>query len=339
MEKKNPVAYITYSALIILFSLVSIAKADAEPFGNKRSNHWKTDKYSQQHFKDKDSYQAPKESTRDYFKRKLYKEPDITGTPIYKNPDFDKRRHQENKYQRHDKNINFRDKFRDREVNRFTPIPETRHNVSSHTHDRHGPRHDYRIYDRHRHIYYRTPWYNTYYLAPIRHRYYPFGYRIRNLPGTYIRVVVGTRPYFYSSGVYYSSVGNDYVVVRAPIGAFVEVLPEGFIAFSLGLITYYYVNDTYYNWDDVRQGYTVVEKPQGAEQAMETATSGRLFVYPNKGQSEKQQAEDRYECHRWAVNTTSVDPSGEDIELSEQERSNYKRAISACLVAKDYTVK
>ena len=34
-----------------------------------------------------------------------------------------------------------------------------------------------------------------------------------------------------------------------------------------------------------------------------------LFVYPAKGQSDQQLANDRYECHRWAVNETGFDPS------------------------------
>src|SRR5947199_10877055 len=33
-----------------------------------------------------------------------------------------------------------------------------------------------------------------------------------------------------------------------------------------------------------------------------------LYVYPAKGQSEKQQARDQQECHDWAVKRTGVDP-------------------------------
>jgi len=33
-----------------------------------------------------------------------------------------------------------------------------------------------------------------------------------------------------------------------------------------------------------------------------------MYVYPAKGQSEQQLANDRYECHRWAVNETHFDP-------------------------------
>ena len=83
----------------------------------------------------------------------------------------------------------------------------------------------------------------------------------------------------------------------------------------------------------------VVEKPEGAEQAVNDATSGRLFVYPNKDQDEEQQAKDRYECHRWAVNASDVDPTIEDQVYTAEEKRGYKRAIAACLEARDYTVK
>jgi outer membrane lipoprotein SlyB len=40
-----------------------------------------------------------------------------------------------------------------------------------------------------------------------------------------------------------------------------------------------------------------------------TAFAQDLFVYPAKGQSDQQLANDRYECHRWAVGETGFDPS------------------------------
>ena len=204
---------------------------------------------------------------------------------------------------------------------------------------RHSHRPHYNIYQRKKYIYYRTPWYNTRYIAPIHYHYHPIGYRINILPRSYIRINVGGYPYFYYSGVYYRNYGGSYVVVGAPIGAVVRTLPLGFIAFTVGLSTYYYVNNTYYAWSEPEQGYMVVEKPEGAEQAVNDATSGRLFVYPNKDQDEEQQAKDRYECHRWAVNASDVDPTIEDQVYTAEEKRGYKRAIAACLEARDYTVK
>ena len=204
---------------------------------------------------------------------------------------------------------------------------------------RHKPRPNYRIYNRQKHVYYRTPWYNTRFVAPVHFHYHRVGHRVHVLPKPYVHIVVGGFPYFYYYGTFYKPLGSTYVVVSAPIGAVVTSLPVGFAAFSIGLSTYYYVNDTYYVWDEPRDAYVVVEKPQGADEALELATKGRLFVYPNKGQDEKQQAKDRYECHRWAVSESDVDPSDEDEELTSREHNNYKRAISACLEGRDYTVK
>jgi uncharacterized protein HemX len=39
------------------------------------------------------------------------------------------------------------------------------------------------------------------------------------------------------------------------------------------------------------------------------ALGAELYIYPNKGQSSEQQSRDRYDCHRWAVQQTGVDPT------------------------------
>ena len=154
-----------------------------------------------------------------------------------------------------------------------------------------------------------------------------------------MRIVVGGWPYFYFDGVFYRQFDSGYAVVNAPIGAVVSTLPVGFISFSLGAFTFYYVNETYYVWDEDQEAYVVVETPEGADEAIARETEGRLFVYPNEGQSEEQQAKDRYACHRWAVEETGVDPIEDDEPLSRDHRRNYRRAITACLEGRGYTVK
>ena len=67
-------------------------------------------------------------------------------------------------------------------------------------------------------------------------------------------------------------------------------------------------------------------------------SSLKLFVYPKAGQSENEQANDRYDCHLWAVGETDFDPTL-DPSASELELSDYRRAITACLEAREYTVK
>ena len=208
-------------------------------------------------------------------------------------------------------------------------------------HDRHHKRHPRKErhppYYPHRH---EDHHYHTYYLSPIHRHYIPHGYRLRHLPHGYVRILIGGFPYFYFSGVFYRHYHDGYIVVGAPIGAVVYDLPIGFIAFTLGAFTYYYVNDTYYLWDDDEEAYVVVRKPDGADDAIAAATDERLYVYPNLGQSQEQQSRDRYECHRWAVHETGVDPSlWDEYEITAVDRNNYKRAISACLEGRGYTVK
>ncbi|MBA4763321.1 DUF6515 family protein [Sphingomonas sp.] len=91
----------------------------------------------------------------------------------------------------------------------------------------------------------------------------PVGYRVAALPASYTRVVIAGSPYFYHSGIYYTSVAGGYVVVAAPVGARIAVLPAGYRAVVWQGSTYYYVNDTYYTLDSATNAYVVVRKPAG----------------------------------------------------------------------------
>ena len=66
----------------------------------------------------------------------------------------------------------------------------------------------------------------------------------------------------------------------------------------------------------------------------------QLFIYPRQGQNEKKQADDRYECHRWAVNQTNFDPTKPPESMPEsqklQKHADYKRAMGACLEGRGY---
>ncbi|WP_455202533.1 DUF6515 family protein [Kaarinaea lacus] len=246
-------------------------------------------------------------------------------------------RHDERRFKdsKHNSDIRHQPKMSHRTYERHTNKSK-KHVTVKHRH-KHKPKHH--LYKRHKYVYYRTPWYNTRYLAPIHYHYHPIGHRVRHLPSLHISVLSGGFTYFYLGGVFYQSFGTGYIVVGAPIGVLVPSLPVGFIEFSIGPSSYYYVNDTYYVWDIPRQSYLVVEKPVGADVAIEEATTGRLFAYPKKDQSEEQQAKDRYECHRWAVHESGIDPTLEDAELSTVEKLDYQRALGACLEGRDYAVK
>ncbi len=59
--------------------------------------------------------------------------------------------------------------------------------------------------------------------------------------------------------------------------------------------------------------YSIVIRPAllgiGLLLALGVAAQAQVFVYPQKGQSKDQQAKDEFECHRWAVQQTGVDPT------------------------------
>jgi hypothetical protein len=69
----------------------------------------------------------------------------------------------------------------------------------------------------------------------------------------------------------------------------------------------------------------------------------RLFIYPRNGQSAELQAKDRYECHSLAVSQSRYDPAQPTGGMPEaqlyQMRSDYQRAMGACLDSRGYTVK
>jgi hypothetical protein len=69
----------------------------------------------------------------------------------------------------------------------------------------------------------------------------------------------------------------------------------------------------------------------------------KTFIYPRQGQSEKQQATDRYECYRWTIGQTGYDPTqppaGQSGAELSKKRGDYRRAETACLEGRGYTVK
>jgi len=224
---------------------------------------------------------------------------------------------------------------RDRDNNRHNGWRNDRHN------DRRNNKHQhaYKRKNNHRHRHFLARWYNTRYLAPMHINFNRIGYRTRVLPRTYVSISVGGLPFFYFSGMFYKRFGSDYMVVAAPIGAHVTTLPSGFIGFSIGEATFYYANNTYYSWDEPRQIYKVVQNPDGADEAIKNATNGRLIIYPKDNQNEELQSNDRYECHRWAVTQSDIDPTEEGAKFTNEENNNYRRAISACLIGRNYSVK
>jgi hypothetical protein len=184
------------------------------------------------------------------------------------------------------------------------------------------------------------------------HVYPARGHYIERLPSGYRTVAYGKSRYYFHEGVWYRPEGRRFVIVAPPFGLVVPLLPLYYTTLLVGGMPYYYANEVYYT--QTAGGYVVVEAPKGEVMQAPPATplpasapaiakEEKLFIYPRKGQSEKQQAKDRYECHSWAVSQTGYDPTqptgGTPESQANQKRADYQRAIGACLDARGYTAK
>lgn len=174
------------------------------------------------------------------------------------------------------------------------------------------------------------------------HYYPPRGYTVPVLPRSYYTVYYRGAPYYYYGGIWYRPHGASFVVIFPPVGIVIPVLPTYYTTVWWGGIPYYYAGGVYYTWYPDYHGYVVTEAPPEAKVQEEAAVSDELFIYPKKGQSEKQQALDRYECHRWSVDQTGFDPTqpggGVPEAQNATKRSDYQRAMKACLEARGYSV-
>lgn len=154
-------------------------------------------------------------------------------------------------------------------------------------------------------------------------------------------------PYYHSGGHWYRPYGSSFVIVAAPFGLFVPYLPAYYTSFWFGGTRYFLADDTYYVFDDARNGYVVAQSPYGDDQGEDVGVGSgpgpgsepgqELFIYPMHGQSERQQADDRYECHRWAVDQSHYDPT--NAAQRGGDRVQYDRAMTACLTGRGYSVK
>lgn len=175
--------------------------------------------------------------------------------------------------------------------------------------------------------------------------YYPVrGSYVHALPrGNRVFVRGGIR-YYFSGGVWYRAYGPRFMIVGPPVGLIIPFLPPFYATIWVGGVPYYYANEAYYV--QTPGGYMVVDEPAG-EVSQNPPSSGvtppqaeKMFIYPRSNQSEKQQAEDRYQCHTWAVSQTNYDPTQPPGGTpSAQKDTEYRRAMSACLDARGYTVK
>lgn len=177
----------------------------------------------------------------------------------------------------------------------------------------------------------------------VQHAHYPGrGGVVQRLPRDVRAFHHHGRSYYHSRGVWYRPSGAYFTVVGPPVGAFVTVLPYGYTVIDFGGRPYYRYDDVYYARRD--DGYVVIDPPEeiaGDDRADDGPDE--LFVYPAAGQTAEQQANDRFECHDWASQQTGYDPTqvsgGVPPEQADARRADYLRAMTACLEARNYTVR
>jgi hypothetical protein len=171
-------------------------------------------------------------------------------------------------------------------------------------------------------------------------RYYPqFGTVRPALPEGYRPYYRGRDRFYFSGGIWYAPSGPGFVVVRPPSGLVISVLPPFYSTLWFGGVPYYYADSVYYTWQPDQNGYAVVDPPENADapSAPPDTAQQDLIIYPKNGQSKDQQAADQFECHTWAKGQTGFDPT-QPGGGSAMNRSNYSRAMSACLQARGYQV-
>lgn len=179
------------------------------------------------------------------------------------------------------------------------------------------------------------------------HYYFRHGYRVKTLPPRHEIIIHRGIRFYFSTGVWYISNGPDFVVSAPPVGLTIRILPSGYTRVWVGSVPYYYANSVYYV--HTPRGYMVTEAPQpdvisttepadDRNSTILAEASGEIFAYPRQGQSKKQEDRDRYECHAWGVDQADYDPSADGPSSSEKS-ADYKRAMSACLEGRGYTVR
>ena len=99
------------------------------------------------------------------------------------------------------------------------------------------------------------------------------GVTVPVLPGGFVNLAVGGRPYFYGGGYFYRPAPSGYVVVSAPLGASVLTLPGSAVQVQIGGFTYYQYGNAYYQWQPQVNRYVVVPPPAGVTTTTTTTTT------------------------------------------------------------------
>lgn len=210
-----------------------------------------------------------------------------------------------------------------------------------------------------------------------RDHYYPRRGNIVNaLPPGYRDFRFRGSHYYFQGGVWFRSVGLNFIVTLPPFGIVIPFLPPDYTTLWLGSVPYYYANDVYYTQYPSGPGYVVVDPPANIDSAVvgppaavapptaaiyppppppvqqsETAIKvvpsppeasvntnpGPMFVYPAKGQSVSRMNKDRKECENQATGQTGYDPASGAVDT--QQRNEYQSIMETCLEGRGYTLK
>lgn len=113
-------------------------------------------------------------------------------------------------------------------------------------------------------------------------------------------------------------------------------LPSGARELWIGSMLYFVAAGTYYLWNADRNVYEPASQPP----VVPVSEAGRydVIAYPAKQQSSEQQSRDRYECHNWAVSQSGFDPATAQSAPAAGIADTYRRALSACLTGRGYSV-
>jgi hypothetical protein len=165
------------------------------------------------------------------------------------------------------------------------------------------------------------------------------GYRVEHIPQGRWRVPHGGIDYYYADGYWYRPYGPSYIVVTPPYGVRVRTLPSYAEQLWIGSALYFIAAGTYYLYQADRQEYVVTSPPTQVTSNNGWQGNGYdVVAYPARGQSEAQVAQDRYDCHRWAVNQSGFDPSQANYAPAANVADIYRRSLGACMAGRGYSV-
>jgi hypothetical protein len=165
------------------------------------------------------------------------------------------------------------------------------------------------------------------------------GYRVNTIPAGRWRVPHGGVDYYYADGYWYRPYGPSYIVVTPPYGVRVRTLPSYAEQLWIGSSLYFIAAGTYYLYEANRQEYVVANPPVQVTSNNGWQGNGYdVVAYPARGQSEAQVAQDRYDCHRWAVQQSGFDPSQANYAPASNVADIYRRSLGACMAGRGYSV-